>query len=144
MNKDSRRKGRLSLYQSHSLLRNVILERLADFERGDTGSGDGDLFLGSGVAADAGGALLDLEGAEADELDLLALGKSLSNGLENGVDSLLADLLGSADLLRNSGREFCFINVYSSCSMNGRESIGCGRSFVCRYSFDTADMLPYF
>ena len=70
MNKDSRRKGRLSLYQSHSLLRNVILERLADLERGDTGSGDGDLFLGSGVAADAGGALLDLEGAEADELDL--------------------------------------------------------------------------
>ena len=45
----------------------------------------------------------------------------LGNGLKNGVDSLFADLLGSADLLRNSGCEFCFIHVYSSCSMNGRE-----------------------
>ncbi len=53
------------------LLRDGVLQSLAGLELGNAGSGDLDLFLGAGVAAHAGSALLDVESAEANEGDLL-------------------------------------------------------------------------
>ena len=78
---------RLSFFISQTLLGDGILERLANLERGNAGRGDRDLFLRSGVAANASGTLLELERAKADELNLVALDERLGDGFENGVDT---------------------------------------------------------
>ena len=71
------------------LLRDGVLQSLAGLELGNAGSGDLNLFLGAGVAAHAGSALLDVESAEANEGDLLTGLESGGDGVERGVDGLL-------------------------------------------------------
>ena len=69
---------------------------LAGLEDGDGGRRNLDGFLRLGVAAHARLALLRLEAAEADELNLIALAQSLCDGVERGGDSLFRVLLGHA------------------------------------------------
>ena len=50
-----------------------LLQSGTGLEHGLLGSGDLDLLFGLGVAAHAGGALVDLESTETDELNLVTL-----------------------------------------------------------------------
>ena len=63
--------GKAAENQSLFLLCDDVLQSLTGLENGNAACGDLDLFLGLGVAADAGVALLDLKCAEADELNLV-------------------------------------------------------------------------
>ena len=78
---------------SANLLRHRVLQGLAGLEDGHLGGGDFDALLRLGVAADAGGAALDLESAEAHQLDLVAVGEALGDGLQGGVEDALGVLL---------------------------------------------------
>ena len=92
------------------LLGNGVLQSLAGLEHGQLGSGDLDLFLGAGIAADAGSASLGLEGAKANQLDLLALSQGLGDDFDGSADNGLSVLLGQTGLLGNGGNEFSLIN----------------------------------
>ena len=93
------------------LLCGLFLQRLAGLEDGDGGSGDLDGFLGFGVAAHAGFALLRLKTAEANQLDLVALAQCVSDGVKGGGDGLLGVLLGNAAFLGDFRDQFGLIHV---------------------------------
>ena len=94
------------------LLVDSVLESLAGLEGSGAGSGDRDLRLGAGVPTGAGGTLLHLEGTKANQRDLVTGDERLGDSLENGVDSLLAVLLGSADHFCNSSDQFSFVHIH--------------------------------
>jgi hypothetical protein len=60
---------------------------LAGLEADGFAGSDADLGAGAGIAADAGFAGTDIEDTEAAQLDALALGEGLFEGLEDGIDS---------------------------------------------------------
>ena len=95
---------------------NGVLESLAGLEDGNTGSGDLDGFLGLGVAAHAGITALELKGAKANELNLVALLDSIGNGFHNGGQSLFSVLLGQAGLAGDLSNEFGLVHNSTSFS----------------------------
>ena len=92
------------------LLGDGVLQSLAGLENGQLGSGDLDLFLGAGVAANAGGASLGLERAKTDQLDLLTLSQGLGDDFQRSADNGLGVLLGQAGLFGNGSNEFSLIH----------------------------------
>ena len=95
---------------------NSVLESLAGLEHGSLGSGDLDGFLGLGVAAHASLAALQLEGAEADQLDLVTLGDGFLHGIDDGGESLFCVLLGQAGLGGDLSDEFSLVHNSTSFS----------------------------
>ena len=96
--------GQRGLSISTSIVRSSVqdlLQRLASLERGGLGSADADDFPSHGVVALAGGTVLRLEGAEADQRNLLALLQGLHDGIENAVEDLVHVLAGN-------GGFFCY------------------------------------
>ena len=65
------------------------------------------------LACSAGSALFDFKGAEADQLDLVALGQRAGNSIQRSTDSLLSILLGRARQLSDFCNQFRFVhNLY--------------------------------
>ena len=89
-----RARGRESVLES-------LLEGVAGLEGRALGGGDVDSLTGHGVAALPGGALTDLETAEADDLDLVAALEGVNDGIESGVDGRVRVLLGEISLCGN-------------------------------------------
>ena len=89
-------------FSALALLGNGILQSLASLKYGNLGGRNVDLLLGAGVAADAGGAALDLKGAKAHQLHLLVLAQSLGDDVDHGGQGSLSILLGQA-CLRSRG-----------------------------------------
>ena len=110
------KKGRLAaaFFQGHCLFRNGVLEGLAGLELRGAGSGDGYLLAGAGIAADALGAGLYIEAAEAHEGDLAAGDEFLGDGVKGGGDGLFGVLFADSGLFRNSGYELSLVHWYSS------------------------------
>src|SRR5690606_10493783 len=69
-------------------------------------------FAGLRVAALAGGALLHLAGAEADDLDFLVLLDALLDGTEDGGKGVFGGALGGvfAEGFLNGFNKFCFVH----------------------------------
>ena len=92
------------------LLVEGLLEGLAGGEAEVLGSRNSDRLTGCRVDAGALSSLLDLEGAEADELNLLTSGERALDGGENGVYSRLCFLLLEAGFLCDSVDDLCLVH----------------------------------
>ena len=91
-----------------------ILERLAGLESRRLGSGDFNGGSSGRIFAGAGGALLHLEGAKAQQLYLVTgLQRSLQR-VDKRIQSGVTVLLGQAAGFRHGGDQFCFIHRISS------------------------------
>src|SRR4029453_12947154 len=78
-----------------------LAQALADLEERNTLLGNIDRAAGLGVAALAGVAMTDAEAAEPPQLDLVPLGESVSNVVEDRVDDSLGLLLRQVRQLRD-------------------------------------------
>lgn len=87
-----------------------FLQFLAGLELNNLLGLDVDGFLGLGIDALASSALGNFEGAEADELNLVALLEGVLEGIEHGFESLLSGGLIQLGLLGNGLHEICFIH----------------------------------
>lgn len=87
-----------------------FLELLAGLELDDLLGLDVDGLLGLGIDALASSALRNFEGAEADELNLVALLEGGLEGVEHGLKSLLSGGLIQLGLLGNGLHEICFVH----------------------------------
>ncbi len=91
---------------------NSVLESLACLECGRLSCGNGDLFLGSGVDSFLFLLVSYLKGAEACELNLVALGESVCDSSDHCVKSLLGILLGKLALLCDFCDEICLCHFF--------------------------------
>ena len=98
------------LIQPHKLLGDLVLQSLASLENGNAGSGNLDGFLGSGVTAGTSFTLLGFEAAETNQLDLIAVCQSVSDGVDGSVQSLFSVLLGQAGLNGHFCDEFSLVH----------------------------------
>jgi len=71
----------LGLYVNH-----VAFEFTGEFEGGDGSFGNGNLFVGLGIATYAGFAGFQFEGAKATDLDVISLSQAVFDGLQKGVN----------------------------------------------------------
>ena len=98
------------MFYLQKLFCNSVLKSLAGLEHGSLGSGNLDGFLGLGVAAHASLAALQLEGAKANQLHLVALCDGFLDGIDDGGESLFCILLGQAGLCGDLGYEFSLVH----------------------------------
>ncbi|CAN4016103.1 Defence against restriction A C-terminal domain-containing protein, partial [Dysosmobacter welbionis] len=82
----------------------------AGLEHGHYRSGDLNGLLGLGVAAHAGGTLLDLEGSKAHQLHLVAVFQGGSDGVKRGGHNSLGLLLGNVGRSGDRIDEFSFVH----------------------------------
>ena len=87
-----------------------VLQGLASLKGRGLGSGNLDFLVGAGVTAGAGAALADLEGAKADQLDLLALLEGLGDDIDDGGDSGVSVLFRNFSLSGDFGNLFRLIH----------------------------------
>jgi len=92
------------------LLVHGILQRLAGGELGDLGGRDVQRFTGGRVLAGAGGALAHLEGAEADQGDLVAGGQGFGDGFQGRVQGGRGHGTGDARLGGDAFDQFTLVH----------------------------------
>src|SRR5690606_12466768 len=76
--------------------------------------GDRDLLAGARVAAGAGGALLDLEGTEADQGHGVALLQGLAHRRQHGVDGARGIGLGQVGLVGDGVDQIVLVHVFGA------------------------------
>ena len=97
-----------------NLLCNLVFQRLACLEYGDSCGGNFNSFLGSGVAAHASFASLGLKAAKADQLNLVTSSQSVGDGIDGCVNGLFGVFLGNAAFLGDFIDELGLVHDSSS------------------------------
>jgi len=101
------------LCQRILLLGDGVLQSLAGLEEGGLLFRNGDGLEGLGVDALASLALLDAEGAESNECDLVVLLHGFLDGIHERIDHDLGFLLGHLRHVSNSGYKFSLVHAIS-------------------------------